>query len=130
MYKRQIKGFNEDRIIVSRGGNTTTYKISSTDDITYYKWNGKWDECSFKSAESYYDDDDYDTIYARLNFNKSGDISAIYMVKDEEREDAFGEAEETEKKGTVEYIKDGKLKFKTSSTEYTLQKEYNVKKDG
>ena len=125
-----IKGFNEDRIIVSRGGNTTTYKISSTDDITYYKWNGKWDECSFKSAESYYDDDDYDTIYARLNFNKSGDISAIYMVKDEEREDAFGEAEETEKKGTVEYIKDGKLKFKTSSTEYTLQKEYNVKKDG
>lgn len=125
-----VKGFNKDRIIVSRGGTSTTYSISSTDDITYYKWNGRWDECSFKSAESYYDADGYDTMYVRLNFDKSGNISAIYMAKDDEREAAFGEAEQTEKKGTVASIKDGKLKFKTSSTEYTLQKEYNVKKDG
>lgn len=125
-----IKGFNKDRIIVSRSGQSTTYNISSPDDITYYRWNGSWDECSFKSAESYYDDDDYDTIYARLNFDKSGNVTAIYMAKDDEREDAFGEAEETEKKGTVASIQDGVLKFKTSSTAYTLQKEYNVKKDG
>lgn len=132
-----VKGFNKDRIIVSRGGTSTTYEFGSTSDITYYIWEKgatKWNEVSFRGAESFYDGDDdkvdYDTMYARMNFDKSGKITAIYMVKDNERENAFGEAEATEKKGTVEYIKDGKLKFKTSSTEYTLQKEYNVKKDG
>lgn len=135
-----VKGFNKDRIVVSRGGTTTTYEFGSTSDITYYIWEKggtKWDEVSFRGAESFYDEDDlkpnekpYDTMYARMNFDKSGKITAIYMVKDSDREDAFGEAEATEKKGTVESIKDGKLKFKTSSTEYTLQKEYNVKKDG
>ena len=126
-----VKGFNKDRIIVSRGGTSTTYEFGSTSDITYYVWEKKWEERSFKGAESYYDADpddgerSYTTMYARLNFDKSGKITAIYMAKDEDREPAFGEAEETERKGTVEYIKDGKLKFKTSSTEYTLQSKYD-----
>ena len=130
-----VKGFNKDRIVVSRGGTTTTYEFGSTSDITYYIWEKggtKWDEVSFRGAESFYDEDDlkpnekpYDTMYARMNFDKSGKITAIYMVKDSDRENAFGEAEETERKGTVEYIKDGKLKFKTSSTEYTLQSKYD-----
>lgn len=127
-----VKGFNKDRIIVSRGGTSTTYEFGSTSDITYYIWEKgatKWNEVSFRGAESFYDGDDdkvdYDTMYARMNFDKSGKITAIYMVKDNERENAFGEAEATEKKGTVESIKDGKLKFKTSSTEYTLQSKYD-----
>lgn len=126
-----VKGFNKDRIIVSRGGTSTTYEFGSTSDITFYIWEGKWNEVSFKGAESFYDGDDddedadYDTMYARMNFDKSGKITAIYMAKDGDRENAFGEAEETERKGTVEYIKDGKLKFKTSSTEYTLQSKYD-----
>lgn len=128
-----VKGFNKDRIIVSRGGTSTTYEFGSTSDITFYIWEKgatKWNEVSFRGAESFYDGDDdkvdYDTMYARMNFDKSGKITAIYMVKDNERENAFGEAEATEKKGTVESIKDGKLKFKTSSTEYTLLNKYNV----
>lgn len=128
-----VKGFNKDRIVVSRGGTSTTYEFGSTSDITYYIWEKgatKWNEVSFRGAESFYDGDDdkvdYDTMYARMNFDKSGKITAIYMVKDNERENAFGEAEATEKKGTVESIKDGKLKFKTSSTEYTLLNKYNV----
>ena len=126
-----VKGFNKDRIIVSRGGTSTTYEFGSTSDITYYVWEKKWEERSFKGAESYYDADpddgerSYTTMYARLNFDKSGKLTAIYMAKDGDRENAFGEAEETERKGTVEYIKDGKLKFKTSSTEYTLQSKYD-----
>lgn len=130
-----VKGFNKDRIIVSRGGTSTTYEFGSTSDITFYIWEKgatKWSEVSFRGAESFYDEDDlkpnekpYDTMYARMNFDKSGKITAIYMVKDGDRENAFGEAEETERKGTVEYIKDGKLKFKTSSTEYTLQSKYD-----
>lgn len=127
-----VKGFNKDRIIVSRGGTSTTYEFGSTSDITYYIWEKgatKWNEVSFRGAESFYDGDDdkvdYDTMYARMNFDKSGKITAIYMAKDGDRENAFGEAEETERKGTVEYIKDGKLKFKTSSTEYTLQSKYD-----
>lgn len=130
-----VKGFNKDRIVVSRGGTSTTYEFGSTSDITYYIWEKgatKWNEVSFRGAESFYDEDDlkpnekpYDTMYARMNFDKSGKITAIYMVKDSDREDAFGEAEATEKKGTVESIKDGKLKFKTSSTEYTLQSKYD-----
>ena len=128
-----VKGFNKDRIIVSRGGTSTTYEFGSTSDITYYIWEKgatKWSEVSFRGAESFYDGDDdkddYTTMYARMNFDKSGKITAIYMVKDNEREAAFGESEASEKKGTVESIKDGKLKFKTSSTEYTLLNKYNV----
>lgn len=128
-----VKGFNKDRIIVSRGGTSTTYEFGSTSDITYYIWEKgatKWSEVSFRGAESFYDGDDdkddYNTMYARMNFDKSGKITAIYMVKDNEREAAFGESEASEKKGTVESIKDGKLKFKTSSTEYTLLNKYNV----
>ena len=127
-----VKGFNKDRIVVSRGGTSTTYEFGSTSDITYYVWEKKWEERSFKGAESYYDADpddgerSYTTMYARLNFDKSGKLTAIYMAKDNDRENAFGEAEATEKKGTVESIKDGKLKFKTSSTEYTLLNKYNV----
>ena len=127
-----VKGFNKDRIIVSRGGTSTTYEFGSTSDITYYIWEGKWNEVSFRGAESFYDEDDledgqkpYNTMYARMNFDKSGKITAIYMAKDGDRENAFGEAETAEKKGTVESIKDGKLKFKTSSTEYTLQSKYD-----
>lgn len=130
-----VKGFNKDRIIVSRGGTSTTYEFGSTSDITYYIWEKdatKWSEVSFRGAESFYDEDDlkdgqkpYNTMYARMNFDKSGKITAIYMVKDGDRENAFGEAETAEKKGTVESIKDGKLKFKTSSTEYTLQSKYD-----
>ena len=33
-----VKGFNKDRIIVSRGGTSTTYEFGSTSDITYYIW--------------------------------------------------------------------------------------------
>lgn len=130
-----VKGFNKDRIIVSRGGTSTTYEFGSTSDITYYIWEKgatKWSEVSFRGAESFYDEDDledgqkpYNTMYARMNFDKSGKITAIYMAKDGDRENAFGEAETAEKKGTVESIKDGKLKFKTSSTEYTLQSKYD-----
>lgn len=129
-----VKGFNKDRIIVSRGGTSTTYEFGSTSDITYYTWDrsaGKWEERSFKNAESYYEgdpeegEDDYETMYARINFDKSGKITAIYMAKDEDREPAFDEAVNSEKKGTVESIENGKLKFKTSSTEYTLQSKYD-----
>ena len=51
----------------------------------------------------------------------------MYLADDRS---AWDEEEASERKGTVSSIKDGKLKFQTSSTEYTLLNSYNIEKDG
>ena len=106
------------------------YSFGSKNDVAFYTWNGKrFEDVDFDDAEEFYDDADED-VYARIGFRDGKKISSVYLALEDDKDEAFGEAEASERKGTVEYIKDGKLKFKTSSTEYTLQKEYNVKKDG
>lgn len=121
-----VKAFNKNYITVYRSGESTTYDFASTDNITYYKWNSKWESCSFKTAESYYDNSS-ETVYARLNFNSGNQISEIYLVSESSRNSAFGDFEENERKGTVASVKDNELKFKSSTKTYKLKSSY---KDG
>ncbi len=121
-----VKAFTEDEIRVYHGGDTHTYEIASTKDVSYYTWNGKWESCEFQAAERFYDYAD-DTVYARINLNNKGKLSEIYLVDGTaQREAAFDEAEESERKGTVASIKDGKLKFETSSITYKLKEKYKT----
>lgn len=121
-----VKALTEDEIRVYHGGNVVTYDIASVDDITYYLWeSGKWESCSFKKAESFFDHTDGD-VYARINLNNKGKISDIYLVDEDSRKAAFDEAEETERKGTVASIKDRKLKFETSGITYKLRDKYKT----
>lgn len=144
----RVKGITDDYIRVSEGGESVEYSFGSKSDVAFYIWDDnkdRFDEVDFDEAEDFCDDDHkvvieddagnvietrYLDVYARIGFRDGKKVSSVYLATEDEKEAAFGEAESSERKGTVESIKDGKLKFKTSSTEYTLQKEYNVKKDG
>lgn len=122
-----VKGLNRDRIIVYFGGKSKTYEFTSTSDVTFYTWDGKkFSNVKFKTAESYYDNAD-GSVYAKLSLNKGGKLTEVYLA---DNRSAWDEEEASERKGTVSSIKDGKLKFQTSSTEYTLLNSYNIEKDG
>lgn len=121
----RVKGITDDYIRVMEGGESVEYSFGSKSDVAFYKWNNKsFEEVDFDDAEEFYDNSTQD-VYARIGFRDGKKVSSVYLAKEDEKEKAFGEAEATERKGTVESIKDGKLKFKTSSTEYTLQSKYD-----
>lgn len=122
----RVKGITDDYIRVMEGGESVEYSFGSKSDVAFYTWNGKrFEDVSFKTAEEFYDNSTQD-VYARIGFRDGKKVSSVYLAKESEKESAFGSSEASERKGTVESIKDGKLKFKTSSTEYKLLNEYNV----
>ena len=128
----RVKGITDDYIRVSEGGESVEYSFGSKSDVAFYTWDGKrFNEVDFDEAEYFCDTDHKDDedksldVYARIGFRDGKKVSSVYLAVEDEKEKAFGEAEATERKGTVESIKDGKLKFKTSSTEYTLASKYD-----
>ena len=132
----RVKGITDDYIRVSEGGETVDYSFGSKSNVAFYTWDGKrFNEVDFDDAEKFCDDDHEITVggekvsqdvYARIGFGDGKKVSSVYLATESDKESAFGSSEASERKGTVEYIKDGKLKFKTSSTEYSLLNEYNV----
>lgn len=122
----RVKGITDDYIRVMEGGESVEYSFGSKNDVAFYTWDGKrFDEVDFDDAEKYFDKSSED-VYARIGFKDGKKVSSVYLAEESDKEAAFGTSEASERKGTVEYIKDGKLKFKTSSTEYSLLNEYNV----
>lgn len=122
----RVKGITDDYIRVMEGGESVEYSYGSKNDVAFYTWDGKrFDEVDFDDAEEYFDKSSED-VYARIGFKDGKKVSSVYLAEESDKEAAFGTSEASERKGTVEYIKDGKLKFKTSSTEYSLLNEYNV----
>ena len=139
----RVKTITDDYIRVMEGGESVEYSIGSKSDVAFYIWDDnkdRFDEVDFDEAEDFCDDDHkvvikddagnvietrYLDVYARIGFRDGKKVSSVYLATEDEKEAAFGEAESSERKGTVESIKDGKLKFKTSSTEYTLASKYD-----
>ena len=130
----RVKGITDDYIRVMEGGESVEYYFGSKSNVAFYTWNStskRFDEVDFDDAEEYcdknYEDADENPldVYARIGFRDGKKVSSVYLAVEDEKEAAFGEAESSERKGTVESIKDGKLKFKTSSTEYTLASKYD-----
>lgn len=130
----RVKGITDDYIRVSEGGESVEYSFGSKSDVAFYIWDDnkdRFDEVDFDEAEDFCDADHEDEdenpldVYARIGFRDGKKVSSVYLATEDEKEAAFGEAESSERKGTVESIKDSKLKFKTSSTEYTLASKYD-----
>lgn len=122
----RVKGITDDYIRVMENGESVEYSFGSKNDVAFYTWNGKrFEDVDFDDAEEFYDEADED-VYARIGFRDGKKVSSVYLAMEDDKEAAFGTSESSERKGTVESIKDGKLKFKTSSTEYKLLNQYNV----
>lgn len=128
----EVIGFNSSRMIVQSGGKKTTYTFGSTNptkNISFYKWDNsekEFTDVKFSAAENYYDDAK-DNVYCRIEFNKGGKISSIELS---DKKSAWKDSgDQTERKGTVASLKDGVLKFKTSSTAYKMLNKYNAAYD-
>ncbi|MBM6829157.1 S-layer homology domain-containing protein [Anaerotignum lactatifermentans] len=134
----RLEGLSEKRMTVTSGGKTTEYTFGSSnplENITFYTWdsdNKDWNDVKFASAQDYYEDKCYDaekkkdeTVYCRIYFNSGGKINEIY-ISDKSSAWTDSDMDTTERKGTVASLINGVLKFKTSSTEYTMLSRYNV----
>lgn len=128
----KVRGLSEKRIIVEDAGEKITYEFGSTNpvkNISFYKWDkdsSDWSDLSAEKAESFYDDSEKD-IYCRLEFNAGGKIREIQLS---DRKGAWKEgADQTERKGTVESLENGILKFEGSSIEYKMRAKYNLEYD-
>ncbi|MBO5330568.1 MAG: hypothetical protein J6A71_08660, partial [Anaerotignum sp.] len=133
----KLKNFTTSRMKVEVGGEEYTYKFGSDNpvkNISFYEWDAdaeEWDELKdIDRAEAVYDDlcedDDGDdvTVYCQLSFNSGGKITAIEMSTKKGAWSA--DDDQTERKGTVASLENGKLKFKSISTTYEMLAKYNV----
>lgn len=135
----EVRGLNDKRIIVESGGEKITYNFGSANplkNIDFSKWDNddkEWVDISFEKAEDFYidgddtsdlEDDDKDKIYCRLEFNAGGKIREIQLSS---RKSAWKEgADQTERKGIIDSLENGILKFEGSSIEYKMRAKYNL----
>lgn len=130
----EVVDFSDSRIVVKIGGKETNYRFGSdnpTKNISFYKWeDGEFTDVKLSAAESYFDDaeDNDKPVYCRIEFNKGGKINQIELST---KKSAWKDDEDSysERKGTVASVEDGKLKFKASTTTYTMLNQYNTKYD-
>ena len=126
----EIVEFSNRRITLLSGGEKTTYSFGSDnplENISFYIWDDssrKWLDSSFKEAEKVYDNS-ADDVYCRIQLNRGGKLSAIYVS---EKRNAWKEnaGDNETRKGTVASIQDGIMKFKASSQPYKMLNAYNV----
>lgn len=127
-----LEGISEKQMTVSSAGKKTTYTFGSSnplDNITFYRWlseggkSGEWIDTSFQRAKDFFEAED-GTMYCRIVFNNGGKITEIYLSSTKSAW-TDSEADYTERKGTVASLKDGVLKFKTSTTEYIMKNAYD-----
>ena len=130
----KLLNFTTSRMKVEVGGEEYTYKFGSENplkNISFYKWDEgaeEWDELKNEDkAEEEYDKlcEKYDDkVYCQLDFNSGGKITSIEMSGKKGAWSA--DDDQTERKGTVASLENGKLKFKSISTTYEMLNKYNV----
>lgn len=128
----EVVGFSESKLVVKYGGQESTYRFDSENsikNIAFYKWDDEdkeFTDVKFSAAENYVDKA-FNTVYCRLEFNKGGKITGVELST---RKSAWKDnSSHTERKGTVDSITGGVLKFKTSANTYTMLKQYNAAYD-
>lgn len=125
----KVRGLSDKRIVVENGGEKVTYEFGSANplkNINFYRWDNddkEWSDISFEKAEDFYSDVE-DDVYCRLEFNTGGKIREIQLS---EKKGAWKEgSDQTERKGTVDSLENGILKFEGSSIEYKMRAKYNM----
>lgn len=126
-----IEGMSEKKLTVSSGGKTTVFEFGSTnplDNISFYIPSGDdWKSVKFKDALEYFEDTSYNggndqNVYCRLYVNSGGKINEMYLA---DSKSALADNDTSERKGTVASLVNGVLKFKTSTTQYTMKNTYD-----
>jgi len=129
----KVSAFSEKKMILETNSKETTYLFGSTnpvDNIAFYVWDEEheeWNDVEVLKAEEEFDkwDDAKKTVYARIETNKGGKLTEVFLSN---KRSAWTTTEQqTERKGTVVSLEDGILKFKTSSVEYKMLNAYNQK---
>ena len=128
----KLEDLSDKKIEVSVGGNDYTYNFGSknpVENIRFYLWkdkdaDGDWDDADEDDAIDFVDSYD-DQLYCQLDFNSGGKISSIEISVTKKAWSA--DDDQNERKGTIESLKDGVLKFSGSNTEYTMLSKYNSK---
>ena len=128
----KLEDLSDKKIEVSVGGNDYTYTFGSknpVENIRFYLWkdkdaDGDWDDADEDDAIDFVDSYD-DQLYCQLDFNSGGKISSIEISVTKKAWSA--DDDQNERKGTIESLKDGVLKFSGSNTEYTMLSKYNSK---
>ena len=129
-----LEDLSEQELEVSVGSKDYSYKLDSKnpiENIKFYIWDGDdedgdWDEVDEDDAIEYVERmfDDNEKLYCQLDFNSGGKISAVEIS---ETKKAWSEDDDqNERKGTVDSLKKGVLKFRGSNTEYTMLDKYNT----
>ncbi|MBR5793957.1 MAG: S-layer homology domain-containing protein [Anaerotignum sp.] len=128
-----LEDLSDKEIEVSVGSKDYSYRFDSKnpiENIRFYMWDstdedGDWDDGDEDNALDFVEKYGDKKIYCQLDFNSGGKISAIELSRTKK---AWSEDDDqNERKGTVESLKDGVLKFKGSNTEYKMLSQYNVK---
>ena len=129
----EVKAFSDTKIKVEGKTETTTYRFGSDNpvsNIDFMKWNtgdDDWDDTSIDGAVDYFDAAGSNKVYAKIYFNSGDKISEIELST---KKAAWKDGEHyTEKEGTVASLKDGVLKFKSSSISYKMLSKYNANYD-
>lgn len=122
----QIAGFSDKKIIILEGDDKVTYTFGSENPLSNINFfiyrNGEWTKVSQREAENFYDNSS--RSYCRMEFSGSGKIRTISIAP---TKSAWKEtSEQTERKGVVDSVSGNTLKFESSTTSYTLLKQYNA----
>ena len=129
----KVVSFSDKKMVLKSNAKETTYTFGSTNpvnNIAFYAWKGsgsdaEWDDVDVDDAEKYVDNLDVleKSVYCRIETNKGGKLTEVYLS--DTRSAWTLDETQTERKGTVASVKDGVLKFKTSTVEYELLSQYN-----
>ncbi|WP_458407033.1 S-layer homology domain-containing protein, partial [Anaerotignum sp.] len=131
----KLEDLTDKEIEVSVGSKDYSYRFDSKnpiENVKFYFWDSKdedgdWDDAdeddAIEKVEKWFADNE--KVYCQLDFNSGGKISSVEISRTKK---AWSEDDDqNERKGTVESLKDGVLKFKGSNTEYTMLSKYNAK---
>lgn len=125
----KLSSISDKKLILKDGSDKITYEFGTKnplENIQFYKWDNtekEWDDTDVDGAESYAGgaSDDY---YVRVTFNRGGKLSEVYISSNRNawKNDT---GSQTERKGTVASVKNGELKFQTSTVAYKMLSQYN-----
>lgn len=130
----RVKNLTDKKLIVEENGESITFAFGSAnplENITFYGYkvaSNKWEDLGNVTDAENFVDNAKDKVYCRVVKNKSNKLTEVYLSEDKQAWSKTSE-EKRERKGTVASLQDDVLKFKSSTTSYTMQTKYTAGKD-
>ncbi len=136
-----LEDLTEKKIQVEVGSKDITYRFDSgnpIENIRFYVWDsndadGDWDDYDDDDAIAWFNEQEKEAkekneelkLYCQIDMNSGGKVTSVEMSTTKKAWSS--DDDQNERKGTIESLKDGVLKFKGASTKYTMLSKYNDK---